>query len=119
VGQLFVCAFFNLLMGLFFETPISFNVPLMIAIVYTAIFPLALCYTLQIWAQRHTPPADAALILSIESAVAALCGWLILDERLILTQGLGALLIFIAVILSQFKEWTSGKIDPDPLVEGG
>jgi drug/metabolite transporter (DMT)-like permease len=118
VGQLFVCAFLNLLMGVFFETPISLNGPMIFAIAYTAIFSLALCYTLQIWAQRHTPPADAALILSIESVIAVICGWLILDEKLAPLQVFGAVLIFIAVVLSQFKEWTSGKIDPDQLIEG-
>jgi drug/metabolite transporter (DMT)-like permease len=118
VGQLFVCAFLNLLMGVFFEKPISLNGPMIFAIAYTAIFSLALCYTLQIWAQRHTPPADAALILSIESVVAVICGWLILGEKLAPVQVLGAVLIFVAVVLSQFREWTSGKIDPDHLVEG-
>ena len=79
---------------------------------------LGLCYTLQVWAQQHTPPADAALILSLESVFAVLSGWLLLDERLVFIQILGAVLIFIAVVLSQFKEWTSGKIDHDHLVEG-
>ncbi len=118
LGQLFVCAFLNLLMGIFFEKPILLNGPMIFAIAYTAVFSLALCYTLQIWAQRHTPPADAALILSIESVVAVICGWLILGERLAPVQGFGAVLIFIAVVLSQFKEWTSGKIDTDHLIEG-
>jgi drug/metabolite transporter (DMT)-like permease len=118
VGQLFVCAFLNLLMGIFFEKPITLNGPMIFAIAYTAVFSLAVCYTLQIWAQRHTPPADAALILSIESVVAVLCGWLILGEKLASIQVVGAVLIFIAVVLSQFKEWTSGKIDPDQLIEG-
>jgi drug/metabolite transporter (DMT)-like permease len=118
VGQLFVCAFLNLLMGILFEKPITLSGPMIFAIAYTAIFSLALCYTLQIWAQRHTPPADAALILSIESVVAVVCGWLILGEKLAAVQILGAVLIFIAVVLSQFKEWTSGKIEPDQLIEG-
>jgi drug/metabolite transporter (DMT)-like permease len=77
-----------------------------------------LCYTLQVWAQRHTPPADAALILSLESVFAVLSGWLLLDERLVAIQIFGCILIFVAVVLSQFKEWTSGKIDHDHLVEG-
>jgi drug/metabolite transporter (DMT)-like permease len=77
-----------------------------------------LCYTLQVWAQRHTPPADAALLLSLESVFAVLSGWLLLDEKLVAIQILGCALIFIAVLLSQFKEWTSGTIDHDHLVEG-
>ena len=117
-GQLFVCAILNLGVGIFAEPIISFSWPLMFAIAYTAFFSLGLCYTLQVWAQRHTPPADAALILSLESVFAVISGWLILDERLILIQILGCVLIFIAVVLSQFKEWNSGTIDYDHLVEG-
>jgi drug/metabolite transporter (DMT)-like permease len=118
VGQLFVCAILNLSIGLFIEPLMSFNWQLMFAITYTAFFSLGLCYTLQVWAQRHTPPADAALILSLESVFAVISGWLILNEKLILIQIFGCVLIFIAVVLSQFKEWNSGTIDHDHLVEG-
>jgi drug/metabolite transporter (DMT)-like permease len=118
VGQLFVCAILNLSIGLFIEPLMSFNWQLMFAITYTAFFSLGLCYTLQVWAQRHTPPADAALILSLESVFAVISGWLILNEKLILIQIFGCVLIFFAVVLSQFKEWNSGTIDHDHLVEG-
>jgi drug/metabolite transporter (DMT)-like permease len=118
VGQLFVCAILNLGIGFFVEPMMSFSWTLLFAIVYTAVFSLGLCYTLQIWAQRHTPPADAALILSLESVFAVLSGWLILNEKLVSIQILGCILIFIAVILSQFKDWNSGAMDHDHLVEG-
>lgn len=119
VGQLVVCGILNLVVGIFVEKSMPFNVPLLGAIVYTAFFSLGLCYTLQVWAQRHTPPADAALILSLESVFAVLAGWLLLDERLVGVQVLGCVLIFIAVLLSQFKEWNlRGKMDSTHLVEG-
>ncbi|NOT05998.1 MAG: DMT family transporter [Anaerolineales bacterium] len=118
VGQLFVCAILNLGVGIFAEPMMTFNWQMVFAISYTALFSLGLCYTLQVWAQRHTPPADAALILSLESVFAVISGWLILNERLGLLQIFGCVLIFIAVALSQFKEWNSGTIDHDHLVEG-
>ncbi len=118
VGQLFVCGIFNLGFGVFVESPMPFDWSLIGAIAYTAFFSLGLCYTLQVWAQRHSPPADAALILSLESVFAVLSGWLLLNEKLIAIQILGCVLIFAAVVLSQLKEWTSGKIDHDHLVEG-
>jgi len=118
VGQLFVCAILNLGLGVFIEPVFSFSWPMFGAIAYTAFFSLGLCYTLQVWAQRHTPPADAALILSLESVFAVLSGWLILNEKLLPIQILGCVLIFIAVVLSQFKEWNSGAMDHDDLVEG-
>jgi len=118
VGQLVVCAVLNFGLGVIVEPFPSFSWSWLGAVAYTAFFSLGLAYTLQIWAQRHTPPADAALLMSLESVFAVLAGWLFLDERLVLIQIFGCVLIFIAVLLSQFKEWTSGTLDHDHLVEG-
>lgn len=118
VGQLTVCGALNFGVGVFVEPMPAFDSNLLFAIAYTALLSLGLCYTLQIWAQKHTPPADAALILSLESVFAVISGWLLLDEKLAPIQVLGAFLIFAAVVLSQFREWTSGTIDRDHLVEG-
>ena len=119
VGQLIVCGLFNLGVGIFAERSMPMNLPLLGAIAYTAFFSLGLCYTLQVWAQRHTPPADAALILSLESVFAVICGWFLLDERLLPLQLFGCILIFIAVLLSQLREWNQrGKMDSTHLVEG-
>jgi len=118
LGQLAVCGILNLGVGVVVEPLFSINLSLFFAIAYTAIFSLGLCYTLQVWAQRHTPPADAALIMSLESVFAVFAGWLILGEKLLWIQIIGCILIFSAVVLSQFKEWTSGKIDRERLIEG-
>jgi drug/metabolite transporter (DMT)-like permease len=119
VGQLTVCGMMSMGMGLIVEGSMPLNFPLVGAIAYTAVFSLGLCYTLQVWAQKHTPPADAALILSLESVFAVLSGWLFLNEVLSPAQIFGCFLIFIAVLLSQFKEWNlRGKMDSTHLVEG-
>jgi drug/metabolite transporter (DMT)-like permease len=119
VGQLLVCGLLNLGIGVFAEKSMPLNFPLLGAIAYTAFFSLGLCYTLQIWAQRHTPPSDAALLLSLEAVFAVISGWFLLDERLSIIQVFGCILIFIAVLLSQFKDWNlRGKIDSAHLVEG-
>ena len=118
VGQLLICGLLNLAVGLVIEPMPIFDGNMLFAIGYTSLLSLGLCYTLQIWAQKHTPPADAALILGLESVFAVLSGWLLLEERLATVQIIGCALIFSAVILSQFKEWTSGTIDADHLVEG-
>ena len=102
-GQLIICGILNLILGLFVEEPM-FTKPLAGAIIYTAVLSLGLCYTLQVWAQKHTPPADAALILSLESVFAVVSGWLLLNEKLAPVQIFGCFLIFVAVMLSQFKE---------------
>jgi drug/metabolite transporter (DMT)-like permease len=113
VGQLIICGALNLGIGFLFEQWTPLTGSLILAIVYTALFSLGLCYTLQIWAQRHTPPADAALILSLESVFSVLAGWLILNESLKAIQILGCILIFLAVLLSQFKEWNLRGTTPD------
>jgi drug/metabolite transporter (DMT)-like permease len=119
VGQLTVCGLLNLIVGFLVEGSMPLDLSLLGAIAYTALFSLGLCYTLQVWAQRHTPPADAALILSLESVFAVISGWFLLNETLRPIQILGCVLIFIAVLLSQFKEWTRrGKMDSTHLVEG-
>lgn len=119
VGQLAVCGILNMGVGFLFEPMMSLNRSLLFSIAYTAFFSLGLCYTLQVWAQKHTPPADAALILSLESVFAVLSGWLMLNERLAMIQVIGCALIFVAVVLSQLKEWNlEGKIDYDHLIEG-
>ncbi len=104
VGQFVVCGLLNLALAFIIEDPGSVDLQALIApILYTAVFSVGLGYTLQVWAQRYTPPSDAALILSLESVFAALSGWIILDERLSLVQSAGCALIFFAVLLSQTK----------------
>lgn len=116
VGQLLVCGLLNLVLGIFIEQPV-FAWTLAGAAIYTAVMSLGLCYTLQVWAQRHTPPADAALILSLESVFAVIAGWVLLNETLTGIQILGCVIIFLAVGLSQLKGY-SGTIDRNHLVEG-
>lgn len=104
VGQLLICGMLNFGVGLAAEPGGLAQLPgLAVPVAYTALLALGLGYTLQIWAQRHTPPADAALILGLESVFAALAGWMVLGELLTGIQILGCVLIFAAVLASQAK----------------
>ena len=69
------------------------------SILYAGFCSGAIAYTLQILAQKYVPPAEAALILSLESVFAALSGALLLSERLTNSAILGCALIFLGVIL--------------------
>jgi drug/metabolite transporter (DMT)-like permease len=91
---------------------------LMGAILYRATLSIGIGYTLQVWGQKHTPPTDAALILSLEGVFAVIAAWFALKQTLLPIQIIGCIIIFVAVLISQFKEWTSGKIKHDHLVEG-
>jgi drug/metabolite transporter (DMT)-like permease len=109
-GHFLVCGVLNLSIGLVVEglnrlTPI----PLLGAILYRATLSIGLGYTLQVWAQKHTPPTDAALILGLEAVFAGTAGWIILQQNLLPIQIMGCSIILGAVIFSQAKGW--GKID--------
>lgn len=69
------------------------------AIAYAGIVSSGFAFTMQIVAQRHTPAAEAALIMSLESVFAALAGALLLQESLSLRASLGAALILLGVVL--------------------
>lgn len=104
VGQLVLSGLLNLGVSFFVETP---NLQGLLAlagpILYTGVLSVGAGYTLQVWAQRHTPPADAALILSLESVFAALTGWIVLNEMLTPVQIAGCTLILAAVVSAQAK----------------
>ena len=99
-AQYGVTAILGLATGLSFE-PIS--VPgigsAMPAILYAGLLSGGVAYTLQIVAQKHTPPAEAALIMSLESVFAALAGAVLLRERLTPLATLGCVLILLGVVV--------------------
>ena len=103
-GQFLVSGMLNLGVGAFTETIPMAQIWLFVgALLYTAIFSVGVGYTLQVWAQRHTPPTDAAILLSLEAVFAVLFGWLLLGEVLAPIQVLGCGLIFVAVLLAQIQ----------------
>lgn len=103
-GQFLVSGVLNIGVGAFTETIPMAQIWLFAgAVLYTAIFSVAVGYTLQVWAQRHTPPTDAAILLSLEAVFAVLFGWLLLGEVLSPVQAIGCGLIFIAVLLAQIR----------------
>ena len=101
-GQFVVAGLLNLLAGLFLEQPL-FTGALVRAVIYTAVFSVGIGYTLQVWAQRYTPPADAAIILSLEAVFAVFTGWLFLSEILAPIQIVGCALILGGVLLTQLR----------------
>lgn len=74
------------------------------AIAYAGILSTGIAFTLQIVGQRDLDPTPAAVIMSMESVVAVICGALILKETMTVWEISGCILMFIAVILSQLPE---------------
>lgn len=103
-GQFAFCSLLNLMSGIFFEHPSQTDMLAVLpAILYTGIFSIAVGFTLQVVAQKHTPTNDAALIMSLEAVFAVFFGWLFLREMLLPLQILGCILILSAVVFVQFK----------------
>ena len=73
-------------------------------IVYEGVFSCAIAYTLQIVGQRYVPPTEASLIFCLESVFSLLAGTIFLHERMKAINYIGCLLIFIAVVLSQWPK---------------
>ena len=78
---------------------------------YAGILSMGVAYTLQIMGQRHVEPTTASLIMSLESVIAALCGWLLLHERMTGSELLGCCLVFSAVLISQIPQKDNKKHD--------
>ncbi|MDD7419204.1 MAG: EamA family transporter, partial [Ruminococcus sp.] len=49
-------------------------------------------------------PTVASLILSLESCISVLAGWIILDQRLSTKEILGCVIMFAAIILAQLPQ---------------
>ena len=89
--------------GAFAFEPISLSGiwTVMPAILYAGVLSGGLAFTLQIIAQRHTPAAEAAIIMSLESVFAALSGAWLLGDRLGIVGMAGCALILAGVLLVQ------------------
>lgn len=71
---------------------------------YAGVLSMGVAYTLQIFGQKDLEPTTASLIMSLESVIAVLAGWLILKETMKPWEILGCCLVFAAVIISQFPD---------------
>lgn len=100
--QFFTCSVICTVPMLLFETPTIDNIKLAtVPILYAGILSSGVAYTLQIVGQKHTPPALASLIMSLESVFAALAGWIILGQSMSPKELIGSGLIFIGIIIAQ------------------
>jgi len=68
---------------------------------YAGILSMGVAYSLQILGQEKVEPTVASIIMSMESVVAVISGWLLLNETMSGKELLGCGLMFIALILSQ------------------
>ena len=100
--QFAACALLSFAAALIFEKiEIAGIISATVPILYGGLMSVGVAYTLQVIAQRRTPPAHAAIILSLETVFAALGGWIVLGE-MIPARGLtGCALMLLGIIVSQ------------------
>lgn len=117
-GQFAITAVLNGTCALLFESTLPPPAqPAWLAVLYSAIFPVGLGFTLQVIGQRNAPTTDAAILFSMEAVFAALFGYWLLNETLLPLQIFGCLLILTAMLLAQLRQLLpSSRIETEPIV---
>ena len=77
-------------------------------VLYAGIMSCGVAYTFQIIGQKGCDPTIASLILSLESVVSVLAGWMILHQSLSAKEITGCVLMFAAIILAQVNPKKQG-----------
>lgn len=100
--QFFVCGVLSAAGMLFTETPDISNIQAAwLPLLYAGLLSCGVGYTLQIVGQKGINPVIASLIMSLESVISALAGWVILGQVLSPKEILGCVLMFVAIIITQ------------------
>lgn len=103
--QFFTCGILSMVCMFLFEQPqIGAILQAWMPIVYAGVLSCGVAYTLQIVGQKGMNPTVASLILSMESVISVIAGWLILHQKLSGRELLGCVLMFVAIILVQLPE---------------
>lgn len=103
--QFFTCGILSMVCMFLFEQPqIGAILQAWMPIVYAGVMSCGVAYTLQIVGQKGMNPTVASLILSTESVISVIAGWLILHQKLSGRELLGCVLMFAAIILVQLPE---------------
>lgn len=100
--QFAVNAILGTIMLLLLEQPdLSDLIAAWLPIVYAGALSSGVGYTFQIIGQKGMNPTAASLILSLESVISVLAGWLLLHQALTARELTGCALVFAAIILVQ------------------
>jgi len=92
--------------GMFlFETPtLEAVLAAWLPILYAGALSSGVAYTLQIVGQRGMNPTVASLLMSMESVISVIAGWILLRQALSLRELAGCVLMFAAIVLVQLPD---------------
>ena len=108
--QFLVCSALSAVLMLLFEEPDPKNIAEgIIPLIYAGVFSSGVAYTLQIVGQPGVNPTIASLILSLESCIAVIAGWLILGEGMNTREVTGCIIMFAAIIITQLPQKANKK----------
>lgn len=103
--QFFVCGILCGIPALLFETiELASIISAWMPILYAGVLSCGVAYTLQIVGQKNMNPTVASLILSLESCISVLAGWILLNQKLTIRELFGCILMFAAIILAQLPQ---------------
>lgn len=103
--QFLVCGILSGIPALIFEKPeMSAVLTAWQPILYAGVMSCGVAYTLQIIGQKNMNPTVASLILSLESCISVLAGWVILGQQLSAREIAGCVIMFVAIILAQLPQ---------------
>ena len=103
--QFLVCGILSGIPALIFEKPEMCAVlTAWQPILYAGVMSCGVAYTLQIIGQKNMNPTVASLILSLESCISVLAGWVILGQQLSTREIAGCVIMFAAIILAQLPQ---------------
>ena len=103
--QFLVCGILSGIPALIFEKPEMCAVlTAWQPILYAGVMSCGVAYTLQIIGQKNMNPTVASLILSLESCISVLAGWVILGQQLSAREITGCVIMFAAIILAQLPQ---------------
>ena len=77
----------------------AFGASVWFSIIYAGVFSSGIAYTLQAVGQKGADPAIASLIMSLESVISAIAGFVLLHQKLTARELLGCALMFAAIVL--------------------
>ncbi len=96
------------LMPIFSEFPRNVQPDTWLNIAYLSVVCTGVCFLLQAYGQKYTPPMEVSIILPFESVFGALFS-VALGEQVAVREGVGYVLMFLAAIVSEVKPFQTEK----------
>lgn len=103
--QFLICGILCGICMFLFEAPkLSMILAAWKPVLYAGVMSCGVAYTLQIVGQKGMNPTVASLIMSLESVISVLAGFVLLHEVLSRRELFGCVLMFAAILLAQLPE---------------